>query len=102
MGHPSPQVICEFKLPDQQMTSLSFTSRPLGMKFFKRRPVTVKKICVNFPADNLGIQSNWILRSINGASLESLSHATFDDDFAYFQEAIERLPLTAAVPKHCR
>lgn len=67
-----------------------FTHRPFGMTFDQRRQLVAVRGVVAFgQAEEIGVEANWTLFTVNGKTLE---HLSFDDICALLREVAAPLP----------
>uniref|UniRef100_A0A7S1AS44 Uncharacterized protein n=1 Tax=Noctiluca scintillans TaxID=2966 RepID=A0A7S1AS44_NOCSC len=68
-----PVVEFTFALPDGGSTSVSFTERPLGLKFSETASGSVKVVNSRRLSDDVIVKSGWRLTQIDGDNIEHLS-----------------------------
>mmetsp|Transcript_38917 Transcript_38917/g.67540 ORF Transcript_38917/g.67540 Transcript_38917/m.67540 type:complete len:151 (-) Transcript_38917:144-596(-) len=77
-------------LSDQGTKYITFTEKPVGMKFDKRMPIVINGFKEKSKAKELGVQLGWEMKSIGGASLEGIDK--YDDAMAVILKNLETLP----------
>merc|ERR1712032_387548 len=69
-----PVMTILFGLPHDGEKQLKFVRRPIGIDFHTGlSPMTVKRLQKGSHAEELGVESDWTVRSINGVEVATLS-----------------------------
>merc|ERR1712137_214327 len=79
-----------FKLPAGGEKAVTFTKRPLGLDFARTAPITIKEVKPRSHSELLGIEVEWIVKSVNGEELPGID---FSRDYAALKKAVEFLPM---------
>mmetsp|Transcript_38918 Transcript_38918/g.67543 ORF Transcript_38918/g.67543 Transcript_38918/m.67543 type:complete len:148 (-) Transcript_38918:113-556(-) len=77
-------------LSDQGTKYITFTEKPVGMKFDKKAPIVINGLTDKGKAKDLGVKIGWELKSIGGASLEGCEK--YEDAMAVILKKIQTLP----------
>lgn len=89
---PEKRLSCEvlYETLTGEFTTVTFTSRPLGMvTVVNREPVTVSVVVIGSPSESLGVQEGWIIRGVDGVDVSS---KPFAEVFDHLRSASSRLP----------
>mmetsp|Transcript_17312 Transcript_17312/g.30811 ORF Transcript_17312/g.30811 Transcript_17312/m.30811 type:complete len:127 (+) Transcript_17312:79-459(+) len=68
---------------------ITFTNKPIGVFFAKKRPIVVSDVNPGSLADKLGVKAGWEIQSIGGASLEQCE--SHKDAIAVIMKQLETL-----------
>eukprot|EP00443_Scrippsiella_acuminata_P109956 CAMPEP_0115761474 /NCGR_PEP_ID=MMETSP0272-20121206/100523_1 /TAXON_ID=71861 /ORGANISM="Scrippsiella trochoidea, Strain CCMP3099" /LENGTH=231 /DNA_ID=CAMNT_0003207151 /DNA_START=15 /DNA_END=706 /DNA_ORIENTATION=- len=82
-------LVIDFLLPDSTKETKKFVRRPLGIDFYKTRPISMKRVQAGSHGKELGIQPGWQVVAVNG---EDVAAKEFDYTYRLLRNLAAQLP----------
>jgi len=74
-----PELELTFRTDTGALKSFVFRKRPLGLDFYKRPPITIKRVKAGSDAESQGLQIGWEVYTVNGTEVKGMQIQTVID-----------------------